>query len=110
MQAGLAEYPVGTIFNSDPNGICSYRRASCLRGETKDRGIGLQDIWLGKNHTWSINFDDGPLPPSTSLYKFLDQQDETATHFWDQMSVIIQSWCYRLGNEVTTLLHGCTLT
>ncbi|KAA1112743.1 hypothetical protein PGT21_008094 [Puccinia graminis f. sp. tritici] len=98
MQTGLAEYPEGTIFNSDPNGICSYRRASCLRGETEDRGIGLQDIWLGKNHTWSINFDDGPLPPSTSLYKFLDQQDETATHFWvgsnvrDYPELALQAW------------------
>ncbi|KNE87182.1 hypothetical protein PSTG_19439, partial [Puccinia striiformis f. sp. tritici PST-78] len=82
MQSGLAEYPEGTIFTSDQNGICSYRRASCLRGEKEDRGLGLRDIWLGKNNTWSINFDDGPLPPSSSLYKFLDEQDKTATHFW----------------------------
>ncbi|KAH9457141.1 hypothetical protein Pst134EA_021034 [Puccinia striiformis f. sp. tritici] len=35
MQSGLAEYPEGTIFTSDQNGICSYRRASCLRGEKR---------------------------------------------------------------------------
>jgi len=98
MQNGLAEYPPGTVFNSDPNGICSYRRASCLRGEQEDRGVGLQDIWLGKNHTWSINFDDGPLPPSTSLYKFLDEHDQTATHFWvganvrDYPELALQAW------------------
>ncbi|PLW36045.1 hypothetical protein PCANC_16104 [Puccinia coronata f. sp. avenae] len=98
MQTGLAEYPDGTIFNADLNGICSYRRASCLRGEKEDRGIGLQDIWLGKNHTWSINFDDGPLPPSTSLYQFLDEHDETATHFWvgsnvrDYPELALQAW------------------
>ncbi|KAA1069155.1 hypothetical protein PGT21_014561 [Puccinia graminis f. sp. tritici] len=112
MQTGLAEYPEGTIFNSDPNGISSYRRASCFRGETEDRGISLQDIWLGKNHTSSINFDDGPLPPSTSLYKFPDQQDKTATHFWvgsnvrDDPELVLQAWKRGDHLAVHTWLHA----
>lgn len=98
MKNGLAEYPDGTIFNHDPNGICSYRRASCLRGEKEDHGYGFQDIWFGKPRTWSINFDDGPLPPSASLYRFLDDHRATATHFWvgsnvrDYPELAIEAW------------------
>ncbi|MBW0476711.1 hypothetical protein O181_016426 [Austropuccinia psidii MF-1] len=98
LQSGLAQYPEGTIFGSGLDGICSYRRASCLRSEDLDYGLGLQDIWLGKNQTWSINFDDGPLPPSQSLYKFLDQEKKLATHFWigsnvrDYPELAIQAW------------------
>lgn len=98
MQNGLAEYPDGTVLNSEPNGICSYRRASCLRGDNEDRGAGLRDLWAGKSQTWSINFDDGPLPPSSSLYKFLDEHNQTATHFWvganvrDYPNLALQAW------------------
>ncbi|KAH9817710.1 family 4 carbohydrate esterase, partial [Melampsora americana] len=80
---GLAIYPIETNLGSDVNGgICSFRRTSCLRGVQEDHGMGLEDLWIGRPGTWSINFDDGPLPPSESLYKFLSIQNQSATHFW----------------------------
>ncbi|KAI8453915.1 hypothetical protein BY996DRAFT_4582534 [Phakopsora pachyrhizi] len=84
LTSGLAEYPDGIDLGS--SGICSYRRKSCLRdlSSTSEGGEvdGLADIWFGRPKTWSINFDDGPLPPSESLYQFLDLHQQKATHFW----------------------------
>lgn len=83
---GLAEYPSGTRLGTEPGGICSYRRTSCLRGPKEDGGMGLEDVWMGLPGTWAINFDDGPLPPSASLYTFLTTKNQTATHFWVSLS------------------------
>lgn len=67
---GVAEYPPDVEVNEK---ICSFRRTGCLAWD--------DIVDLPKNR-WAINFDDGPLPPSKSLYKFLDAENEKATHFW----------------------------
>ncbi|KAG0141006.1 hypothetical protein CROQUDRAFT_136384 [Cronartium quercuum f. sp. fusiforme G11] len=74
---GLANYPEKTLL--DKNGICSYRRSNCLRNNVNDT---LNDVWFGKKSTWAINFDDGPLPPSRTLYNYLNLKNQSATHFW----------------------------
>ena len=40
------------------------------------------DIVRAPTASWAINFDDGPLPPSSKLYDALDGWNEKATHFW----------------------------
>jgi len=67
---GLANYPAD-LPNDET--LCSYRRASCLAPD---------DIVRGPPSTWAVNFDDGPLPPSAELYRFLDANGQKATHFW----------------------------
>ncbi|KAL4075861.1 carbohydrate esterase family 4 protein [Scleroderma citrinum] len=40
------------------------------------------DIWDGPPGTLSLSFDDGPLPPSPTLYRFLKEKQQHATHFF----------------------------
>ena len=68
--SGLAEYPPGTELNDE---LCSYRRTSC---------IAPTDILRGPPSTWAINFDDGPLPPSSTLHTFLRKERKVGTHFY----------------------------
>ena len=67
---GLANYPSDLVLDAT---VCSYRRADC---------IAPDDIYKAPAAHWAINFDDGPLPPSASLYEKLDEWNELATHFW----------------------------
>ncbi|KAK7049516.1 hypothetical protein VNI00_005547 [Paramarasmius palmivorus] len=39
------------------------------------------DIYDGPDGTFGISFDDGPLPPTTTLVNFLKENNEIATHF-----------------------------
>jgi hypothetical protein len=69
MQTGLGEYPA----DFDASKACSYRRNGCAAND---------DMITLPAHRWAINFDDGPLPPSKTLYDFLDKEEKRATHFW----------------------------
>jgi chitin deacetylase len=69
MHTGLGEYPE----TFDPAQACSYRKTGCQANT---------DIVTLPKLQWAINFDDGPLPPSETLYDFLDQEHKLATHFW----------------------------
>ncbi|GLB33810.1 putative polysaccharide deacetylase [Lyophyllum shimeji] len=62
-------YPAG----SDPNGqqVCSATYKCRIPG----------DIWDGPTGTFSISFDDGPTPVSSTLLQFLQAHNEIATHF-----------------------------
>lgn len=81
LQNGLAQYPDGVDFSGSEAGICSYRRATCLRGPNEDFGEDMEDVWYGKQSTWAVNFDDGPLPPTRTLLDYLERRQQLATHF-----------------------------
>jgi hypothetical protein len=74
MQTGLGEYPA----DFDASKACSYRRNGCAAND---------DMVTLPAHRWAINFDDGPLPPSKTLYDFLDKEEKRATHFWVSLSL-----------------------
>ncbi|KAG7090054.1 hypothetical protein E1B28_011672 [Marasmius oreades] len=59
--------------NQDPGSpnICS----STYQCRSKD------DIYDGPDGTFGVGFDDGPLPPTSTLVDFLKKNNETATHF-----------------------------
>ncbi|GAA5973742.1 hypothetical protein JCM11641_005112 [Rhodosporidiobolus odoratus] len=43
--------------------------------------FGDTDIFQAPNGSYGVSCDDGPLPTSPPLYSFLQQQNQTATHF-----------------------------
>ena len=57
---GLAQYPPETVLDAR---LCSFRRSGCF---------AYEDIVHLPRNRWALNFDDGPLPPSQTLYDFLD--------------------------------------
>ncbi|KAJ6539347.1 hypothetical protein B0H19DRAFT_1269671 [Mycena capillaripes] len=69
-------YPSGF----DPNGevVCS--------ATYKCRNPG--DVWDGPDNSIGISFDDGPQPASDTLLKFLQDNNETATHFMIGVNII----------------------
>jgi len=46
------------------------------------------DIWDGPNGYILTSFDDGPLPPTTTLRQFMDQNHETTTHFFIGQNIL----------------------
>ncbi|TFY75624.1 hypothetical protein EWM64_g8388 [Hericium alpestre] len=52
---------------------------------------GPDTIWDAPNGTLGLGFDDGPLPPSPTLYAFLRQNNLHATHFFIGTN-ILQYW------------------
>lgn len=67
--AGVPVYP-NNLDPSSPD-ICS----SNVECKSDD------DIYDGPDGTFSVNFDDGPLPPTDTLVDFLDKNNLPATHF-----------------------------
>ncbi|BGP13247.1 hypothetical protein JCM10213_004983 [Rhodosporidiobolus nylandii] len=63
-------YPDGVDVGAD--GVCSWTLTGCL---------APTDIFQAPNGSWGVSFDDGPLDPSPTLYTFLAEQNQTATHF-----------------------------
>ncbi|GAA6030047.1 hypothetical protein JCM8097_009229 [Rhodosporidiobolus ruineniae] len=59
--------------NTGKNGVCSWSVSHCF---------GDNDIYEAPDGMYAISFDDGPLPSSPPLYKFLQSQNQTATHFF----------------------------
>lgn len=78
---GYVVYPDGTNLGAGEGGICSWERTGCLKNQQNGYTKHL-DIIDSDHGTWAVNFDDGPLPPSKSLYQVLDRFDVKATHFW----------------------------
>lgn len=70
-------YPSGT----DPSSaeVCS--------GSLKCRNMDT-DIWDAPDGHIGIGFDDGPLPPSKTLYNFLQQNNQRATHFMIGVNIL----------------------
>ncbi|PWN94345.1 glycoside hydrolase/deacetylase, partial [Acaromyces ingoldii] len=64
---GSNTYP-GT-YNKD---WCSWTTAKCN---------GPNDIYQAPDNEWAISFDDGPTGASSKLYTFLEQNNQSATHF-----------------------------
>ncbi|MBW0542448.1 hypothetical protein O181_082163 [Austropuccinia psidii MF-1] len=85
---GLVTYPSNLELGPGLNGVCSWERTGCLRNSQNGYAQDL-DIVDTDHQTWAVNFDDGPLPPSKSLYKLLDQFNTKATHFWIGGNVLI---------------------
>jgi len=81
-QDGLVLYPPEVPTDGRPiHGACSWESSGCLR--TPQNGYSNHlDIIQPDPHSWVVNFDDGPLPPSERLYQILDQFGIKATHFW----------------------------
>ncbi|CEQ39162.1 SPOSA6832_00679 [Sporobolomyces salmonicolor] len=75
--SGMPTYP-STVNTSN---ICAWSLTTC---------IAPNDIGAGPNGAWGVAFDDGvrkgplslPLPPSPALYTFLQQNNQSATHFF----------------------------
>lgn len=42
---------------------------------------GPNDIYQAPDNEWAISFDDGPTGASSKLYTFLEQNNQSATHF-----------------------------
>ncbi|PLW30920.1 hypothetical protein PCANC_20335 [Puccinia coronata f. sp. avenae] len=78
---GLVSYPSHINSTGPASGICSWERSGCLRSPEHGYVQDL-DVLHSDPFSWVVNFDDGPLPPSESLYHVLDQFNLTATHFW----------------------------
>ncbi|KAG0149949.1 hypothetical protein CROQUDRAFT_652927 [Cronartium quercuum f. sp. fusiforme G11] len=78
---GYVTYPAGIQLGNGDSGVCNWERSGCLvdaeHGYERDLDVVDSD-----NGTWVVSFDDGPLPPSKTLYDALDQFDAKATHFW----------------------------
>ncbi|WAR58831.1 hypothetical protein PtB15_10B170 [Puccinia triticina] len=78
---GYVVYPSQVSAGGGPAGACSWENSGCLR--TPEHGFNESfDIVHPDPNTWVVNFDDGPLPPSETLYKILDELELKATHFW----------------------------
>ncbi|GJN87872.1 hypothetical protein Rhopal_000827-T1 [Rhodotorula paludigena] len=67
---GVPKYPRGTDLGE--HGVCSWSEVGCY---------GPDDISAAPDGMWGLNFDDGPLPPAVPLYAFLEQNNQSATHF-----------------------------
>ncbi|KAG0662253.1 hypothetical protein C6P46_003439 [Rhodotorula mucilaginosa] len=52
--------------------VCSWTVTGCF---------GPRDIFNAPDGLYGISFDDGPLKDSPALYRFLQDQNQTATHF-----------------------------
>lgn len=78
---GYVNYPDGVPIGNGDEGACNWERTGCLVDEDHGYKNDL-DIVHAQNGTWVVNFDDGPLPPSKTLYDALDQFNTKATHFW----------------------------
>ncbi|KAF9263068.1 glycoside hydrolase/deacetylase [Marasmius fiardii PR-910] len=50
---------------------------------------GQDSIYDGPDGTFGVSFDDGPLPPTTTLVDFLKSNNEKATHFMIGYNVLI---------------------
>ncbi|KAF9230962.1 carbohydrate esterase family 4 protein [Melanogaster broomeanus] len=74
--AGIPTYPTGY----DPNSaqVCSSTYGCHASGDVVDAPDG----------TIALSFDDGPLPPSNTLYEFLAQNNEHATHFFIGVNIL----------------------
>lgn len=62
------------------------------------------DVWDGPDGHFLTSFDDGPLPPTAALRQFMDQNDETTTHFFIGTNIlfnptIFQS-VYAAGDDI----------
>ncbi|POY73545.1 hypothetical protein BMF94_3483 [Rhodotorula taiwanensis] len=68
--AGGVTYPAGTDQGED--GVCSWTTAHCF---------GDNDIYDAPDNMYAVAFDDGPVPQSERLYQFLQQNNQSATHF-----------------------------
>ncbi|GAA5967918.1 hypothetical protein JCM21900_000745 [Sporobolomyces salmonicolor] len=66
--SGMPTYPSSV----NTSAICAWSLTTC---------IGPHDIGAGPNGAWGVAFDDGPLPPSPALYNFLQENNQSATHF-----------------------------
>ncbi|GAA5850808.1 hypothetical protein JCM8547_009094 [Rhodosporidiobolus lusitaniae] len=68
---GVPAYASGV--RTDEKGVCSWSMAHCF---------GDDDIYEAPDGMYAIGFDDGPLPSSPRLYDFLQQNNQTASHFF----------------------------
>ncbi|KAI6164864.1 carbohydrate esterase family 4 protein [Pisolithus thermaeus] len=57
------------------------------------------DIWDGPDGYLSLSFDDGPLPPSPTLYKFLKEKGQHATHFYIGTNILQYPDCFKMAWE-----------
>ncbi|KAI6034139.1 carbohydrate esterase family 4 protein [Pisolithus microcarpus] len=57
------------------------------------------DIWDGPDGYLSLSFDDGPLPPSPTLYKFLKEKGQHATHFYIGTNILQYPDCFEMAWE-----------
>ncbi|GAA5973755.1 hypothetical protein JCM11641_005118 [Rhodosporidiobolus odoratus] len=69
--AGVPQYAADV--ETGENGVCSWTMAHCF---------GDNDVYEAPDGMYGISFDDGPLPASPTLYNFLQQNNQTATHFF----------------------------
>ncbi|BGP53202.1 hypothetical protein JCM8202v2_000761 [Rhodotorula sphaerocarpa] len=69
LQDGNVVYPQGT----DGQAVCSWTLTGCF---------GPNDIHEAPDGMYGVSFDDGPLADSPTLYRFLQENNQTATHFF----------------------------
>ncbi|GAA5831237.1 hypothetical protein JCM11251_007804 [Rhodosporidiobolus azoricus] len=67
---GVPYYAPGV--DTGAGGVCSWSVSHCFSDD---------DVYQAPTGMYSTSFDDGPLPNSPTLYRFLAAQNQSATHF-----------------------------
>jgi peptidoglycan/xylan/chitin deacetylase (PgdA/CDA1 family) len=57
------------------------------------------DIWDAPQGMIGTGFDDGPYPPSTKLYQFLQSQNQKATHFMIGTNILLNPSQFTFAHE-----------
>ncbi|KAI9513314.1 carbohydrate esterase family 4 protein [Russula earlei] len=81
----------GTIPNIQPSAANESGRYPVLPSQLCSNTYGCRIpgvIYDAPPGVWALSFDDGPLPPSDTLYAFLRQNGQKATHFFIGMNIV----------------------
>ncbi|KAH9179607.1 hypothetical protein EDB89DRAFT_2224651 [Lactarius sanguifluus] len=93
VQAGkIPNYPPAR--QSSPNANPTYGSLNPSGPQVCSASYGCRiagQVWDAPQGVIGISFDDGPLPPSDTLYAFLQQNQVRATHFYIGVN-IVQFW------------------
>ncbi|GAA5850836.1 hypothetical protein JCM8547_009101 [Rhodosporidiobolus lusitaniae] len=72
---GAVKYGEGV--ETGQGGRCTDSRKRAVNG-----CFGTNDVYDAPDGMFAVSFDDGPLPASPTLYSFLRESNQTATHFF----------------------------
>ncbi|KIJ70563.1 carbohydrate esterase family 4 protein [Hydnomerulius pinastri MD-312] len=85
----IPDIPVSTSVNGQnptyPSGFDPNSATVC---SSTYKCVTPGDIWDAPTGVVGLSFDDGPLPPSNTLYQFLAANNEHATHFFIGMNIL----------------------
>lgn len=76
----IPDLPPSTLVDGSPTYPKSYTNAQ-IQSWTLTKYVADTDIATSPEGVWAISFDDGPTDESPPLYKYLESQNQAATHF-----------------------------